>query len=86
MLRTAEMTVAPTRANSRAVTNPKPLLAPVTMTVRPENDGRSAAVQTERGLPSDPDPVVIATLLLGGEQTQNRMNCRLRVRVCVCSR
>ena len=45
-LRTATMTLAPTRASSRAVTSPRPLLAPVTMTVRPENEGRSAAVQS----------------------------------------
>ena len=38
--------MAPTRASSRAVTRPSPLLAPVTITVRPENEGRSAAVQS----------------------------------------
>src|ERR1700736_3416140 len=56
-LRTAKIVLAPTRANSLAVTNPRPLLAPVTITVRPENEGRSAAVHpdSERGLPSDPD-------------------------------
>jgi hypothetical protein len=43
-LRTARIVVAPTRASSRAVTRPKPLLAPVTMTVRPASDGRSAAL------------------------------------------
>src|SRR5689334_20667456 len=37
--------VAPRRASSRAVTAPSPLLAPVMMTVRSANDGRSAAVQ-----------------------------------------
>ena len=45
MFRTARVTRAPTRANSRAVTAPRPLLAPVMMTVRPANEGRSAAVQ-----------------------------------------
>ena len=45
ILRTATMTLAPTRANSRAVISPRPLLAPVTMAVRPENEGR-AAVQS----------------------------------------
>src|SRR6201997_1205 len=46
VLRTAMMIVAPLRANSRAVTSPSPLLAPVMITVRPANDGRSAAVQS----------------------------------------
>src|SRR5258708_10801694 len=55
VLRTAKIVLAPTRANSLAVTNPRPLFAPVTITVRPENEGRSAAVHAERGLPSDPD-------------------------------
>ena len=45
VLRHARTTWAPTRASSRAVTRPNPLLAPVTMTVRPANDGKSAAVQ-----------------------------------------
>ncbi len=45
VLRQARTTWAPTRASSRAVTRPNPLLAPVTMTVRPANEGRSAAVQ-----------------------------------------
>ncbi len=45
-LRTARMVRAPTRASSRAVTRPSPLLAPVTMTVRPAKEGRSAAVQS----------------------------------------
>ena len=40
------MILAPLRANSRAVTAPSPLLAPVMITVRPANDGRSAAVQS----------------------------------------
>src|SRR3954453_10761006 len=44
VLRTARIVVAPTRANSRAVTSPRPLFAPVTMTVRPAKEGRSAAV------------------------------------------
>src|SRR6516162_4655359 len=46
VLRTAMMMLAPLPANSRAVSAPSPLLAPVTMTVRPANDGRSAAVQS----------------------------------------
>ncbi|WP_240492147.1 heme-binding protein [Mycobacterium alsense] len=44
-MRTAITIRAPLAANSRAVTAPRPLLAPVMMTVRPANDGRSAAVQ-----------------------------------------
>src|SRR5262249_44669785 len=46
VLRTARIVLAPTRASSRAVTSPKPLLAPVTITVRPANEGRSAAVHS----------------------------------------
>src|SRR4029079_3688260 len=46
VLRTAKFVWAPTRASSRAVTSPRPLLAPVMITVRPENEGRSAAVQS----------------------------------------
>ena len=42
--RTASTTWAPARASSRAVINPRPLLAPVTTTVRPAKEGRSAAV------------------------------------------
>src|SRR5882757_639387 len=49
VLRTASTTLAPTRASSRAVTSPRPLLAPVTMTVRPANEGRSAAVHSLMG-------------------------------------
>ena len=48
VLRQARMTWAPTRASSRAVTRPSPLLAPVTITVRPANGGGSAAVQDMR--------------------------------------
>src|ERR1700730_75894 len=46
LLRTAKIVWPPTRANSPAVTNPRPLFAPVTITVRPENEGRSAAGQS----------------------------------------
>jgi hypothetical protein len=38
--------LAPFADNSRAVTAPSPLLAPVMMTVRPVNEGSSAAVQS----------------------------------------
>src|ERR1700739_1607994 len=46
VLRTAMTILAPFAANSRAVTAPSPLFAPVMITVRPANDGRSAAVQS----------------------------------------
>ncbi len=45
-VRTARITVAPLLDDSRAVIAPRPLLAPVTITVHPANDGRSAAVQS----------------------------------------
>src|SRR5437588_12290445 len=45
VLRTAMTIFAPLAASSRAVTAPSPPLAPVMITVRPANDGRSAAVQ-----------------------------------------
>src|ERR1700742_556961 len=45
VLRTAMTILAPLHASSRAVTKPSPLLAPVMITVRPANDGRSVAVQ-----------------------------------------
>src|SRR6476646_2650214 len=46
VLRTARIVLAPTRASSRAVIRPRPLLAPVTITVRPANEGRFAAVHS----------------------------------------
>ena len=49
VLRTARIVLAPTRASSRAVTSPRPLLAPVTITVRPAKEGRSAAVHSTHG-------------------------------------
>jgi len=42
--RTAAITVAPTRASSRAAISPMPLPAPVMITVRPSILGRSAFV------------------------------------------
>ncbi len=42
--RTAITTRAPARASSRVVTNPRPLLAPVTTTVRPFHEESCAAV------------------------------------------
>src|ERR1700712_5291668 len=70
-LRTATITVAPTLASSLAVTSPRPLLAPVTMTVRPANVGRWAAVQSlmRRSVGLD------RTLLLGdGEALDDRLD------------
>ena len=45
VLRQATITVAPARASSRAVTSPSPLLAPVTIAVRPDRSGIWLAVQ-----------------------------------------
>ncbi|SKV12685.1 Uncharacterised protein [Mycobacteroides abscessus subsp. abscessus] len=56
VLRTAMMTCAPTRASSRAVSRPSPLLAPVMMTVRPSNDGSSAALHLAVDLLTGADP------------------------------
>ncbi|GGM11256.1 hypothetical protein GCM10011594_34030 [Nakamurella endophytica] len=47
MSRTASTTRAPLAANSRAVTRPMPLLAPVTTTVRPVWSGMSAKENLE---------------------------------------
>jgi hypothetical protein len=53
MLREARTTSAPLRANSSAVCQPMPLLAPVTMIRRPAWEGMSAAVHLDFFMPAN---------------------------------
>src|SRR5690349_5252270 len=68
-LRTATVTLAPTRASSRAVTRPSPLLAPVTITLRPVNEGRSALVHPLM-------PTTLRSLLGDVEACDDRLDVR----------